>query len=1167
MWLTNVSIRRPIFITMFVLALIVLGIQSRSRMPQEYNPKVDIPYITITTIYTGAGPNEIETLVTEPVEKAVTSTGNLKNVTSTSQDGVSTVIMEFEMGTDLEAAAADVRDKVSAIRSNLPDDADDPKVVKLDISSSPVMIIGLEGNLPSKEMRILADDVIADKLAKVGGVASVNVFGGDEREISVAVNKDRLDAYGIGIGKIVEALKASNLNVPAGSIKEGPRDYSVRTVGEYKSAKEIENTRIYVAASGSNPAMTIRVGDIAEVKDTVAEAERVIRLNGKPTVIFAIQKQSDANTVDVADGIKKELAELQPQLPSGVHPVIAIDQSTFVKDALHDVNKSLMEGILLVVVIVFLFLHTARATFIVAIAIPTSIFATYIPVSAFGFTQNQMVMLALSLVVGILVDDSIVILENIERHLRMREKPKDAALNGRAEIGGAAVAITMVDIVVFLPIAFMGGIVGQFFRQFGVTVAVATAFSLFMSFTLTPMLASRWMKSEMDKERDEEDILRRVELGSASFKDKLDVMAGKLFNILEGFLKGLDRKYLGILEWALHNRFLTIVIGFVSLLVVFSMVMPLPKAWAGTAAMKTMAPRVIIALIALGLAAFAAGIDRKSKGIALGFGIVMAVIALTIYLPFGFGFFPNVDQGQFSVTVRTAPGTSLVATDRVIRQVEKILADMPEMKTVHYKVSDARWYKPTTWFSHHTETQKGFYFAASGTSGSGATGSSDTGPQYGFVMGKVVDKNHRSRSIGAIVEYINKKAADIPGAELISASISTGVSGPTNNIQKEVQGQYMDDIFKEANRVAAVMEKVPGAVDVDVSYKPIMPERRIIVDKLKASKLGLSVSEIATAARTAIDGNDDVKLRDSGTEYPIRVHYVQSERNKTSDVDNLIVATKDGAPIYLRDVADVKYDHAPTKITRKNRQRVIYVTANIAQGSEMGNVNQAIDMALKKAPLVPGTSIGTGGSTKMMTESFGYMISALLLAIVLVYMLMGALFESFLTPFVIMFSLPQAMIGALLALLLTGKSMSIVSMIGIIMLMGLVTKNAILLVDYTNTVRSRGKNRHEALLEAGPTRLRPILMTTLAMIGGMTPTALALSQGSETRSPMAIAVIGGLIVSTLLTLIVIPVVYTVVDDSWQGLLKIIAPKSHKKEHAADTGELDLEPVGVGSDEQ
>lgn len=1135
MWLTNVAIRRPIFIIMFVLALVVIGFQARSRMPKEYNPKVDIPYVTVVTVYAGAGPNEIETLVSEPIEKAVTSIGNLKNVTSRSQDGVSSVTLEFELGTDLNAATADVRDKVSSIRALLPKDADEPKILKLDIASMPIMTIGLAGPLSPKEMRVLADDVVSDKLAKVGGVAAVNVSGGAERELSVAVDKDRLDAYGVGVDKIVTAIRGANLNVPAGSIKEGARDYSIRTVGEYKNAAEIADTRIYIASSGGRPASVVRIGDIADVKDTIAEPDTITRLNGKPSVVFNIQKQSDANTVDVADGVKKELTELQPLLPSGVRPVIAIDQSKFVKDALSDVNRSLMEGILLVVIIVFLFLHTARATFIVAVAIPTSLMATFIPISAFGFTQNQMVLLALSLVVGILVDDSIVILENIERHLRMREQPEEAALNGRSEIGLAAITITMVDIVVFLPIAFMGGIVGSFFRQFGITVACAAAFSLLMSFTLTPMLASKWMKSDDARKRDDENTDRRLAEGNPTFKDRVDVIAGKLFGGLERFIRGLDKRYRGVLEWALHNRFLTVVIGLMSLLVVFIMVVPLAAPGSGPAGMKMMIPRIFIAMLALILAGLAMAIDKKSKAVALVFGITMAVIALTIYLPFGFTFFPQVDQGQFGITIRTAPGTSLVQTDRVVKQVEAILDKLPEMK-------------------------KGYYMTLVGTGSQSGMGGGDSGPQYAVISAKVIDKTLRKRSLDDIIQWVAQRTARVPGTELITVAVTSG-GGPGGNIQKEVQGQNMDDILKEANTVAALMSKVPGAVDVDISYKPSRPERRIVVDQLRASQLDMTVAGVATAARTAIDGDDTVKFRDSGTEYPIRVHFSRSERSQTSDVANLIIGTKEGAPIYLNDVAKVSYDSAPTKIDRKNRQRVVYVTANLAQGAAMGNVDQAIQASLKKTPLVPGTVVNTGGSTQMMNESFGYMGSALLLAVLLVYMLMGALFESFLTPFVIMFSLPQAMVGGLLAMLITGKPMSIVAMIGIIMLMGLVTKNAILLIDYTNTLMSRGKSRHEAILEAGPTRLRPILMTTLAMIGGMLPTALALSEGSETRSPMAICVIGGLILSTMLTLIVIPVMFTIVDDVWHWIKRLVSPNSAKPLQAENNLELTATPAG------
>lgn len=1121
MWLTSVSIRRPIFIIMFVLALIVLGWQSRSKMPQELNPKIDFPYVTVLTTYPGAGPNEIETLVSEPIEEAVGSVGNVREVSSSSQDGVSTVVMEFELGTDLNAAAADVRDKVSAIRSSLPDDIDEPTILKMDIAAEPVMTIGLAGPISPKEMRILADDVIKPRLSKVGGVASVNAVGGEEREIAVAVDKARMEAYGISLSQILAAIKGANLNLPAGSIKEGARDYSIRTVGEFKSADELADVRLNVPGRNNTPDSVIRLGDVAKIEDTVAEAERLSRINGEPSVVLTIQKQSDANTVSVAEGIKKQLEELKPIIPAGVEPVITNDQSVFVEDALNDVNKSLFEGVLLVVVIVFLFLHTARATFIVAIAIPTSIMATYMPIQAFGFTLNTMTLLALSLVVGILVDDSIVVLENIERHLRMRKGKEEAAVDGRSEIGLAAITITMVDIVVFVPVAFMGGIVGQFFRQFGVTVATATAFSLLMSFTLTPMLASKWMKTEDEKERDDEERERRLATGNARFKDRIDVIAGWLFGGLERRFNLVDRNYRGLLEWALHNRFLVLVIGFVSLLVVFSMPGE-PKA----------PGRIVVAAVALALSIVAMLIDRKSWKTALLFGGLLAFIALSIRLPFGFSMFPQTDQGDFSVNITTPPGTSLKATDQVVRRVEKILDDLPEFKPVTYEVSDGL-------FRKHKETQRGYYVSYVGAASAGFFGAS-IGPQYARVQAKVVDKARRDRSIEEIVDAVAAQVANVPGAELITVSAS-GEHG-SSGITKEVQGQNMDDIIKQANILKEVIAKTPGAIDVDISYKESKPERRIIVDRVRAAQYGLTTAQIAMASRGAIAGDDTAKLRDGGTEYPIRIRFDQRDREKSSDVESMIVATKDGAPVYLRDVAKVVYDYAPAKIDRKNRQRVVYVTANLAKGFQMGNVSQSIEKAMKDMERVPGVTIETGGMEQIMYESFMYMIQALMLAILLVYMLMGALFESFLTPFVIMFSLPQAMVGALLALLITGNIMSIVSMIGIIMLMGLVTKNAILLVDYTNTLRGRGRNRHDALLEAGPTRLRPIMMTTFAMIGGMMPTALAVNQGSEFRAPMAIAVIGGLILSTLLTLIVIPVTYTMVDDIWQWVLRLLGRK-------------------------
>ena len=1078
MWLTDVSIRRPVFIIMFILALVILGLNGRRRMPAELYPKIDFPYISVITTYPGAGPPEIETLISEPIEESVGSVADIKELRSTSQDGVSVVGIEFNLGTDINAAAADVRDKLASIRGELPRDIDPPVVYKADVSALPTITLSMSGRLPAKEMRIFADDVVKDRLSRVKGVAAVSVSGGQLREVQVRVDKDRLQAYGIPINEIVAAVSGANMNLPSGSVEEGLKEYAVRTVGEFTSADQIENLRIHVG--GEKSGAVVRLGDIARVRDTVEEPTGHTRLNGKESVIIAVQKQSDANTVDVADGIRKQLPLLKEVLPPGVKVIVIDDQSTFVRDALHDVNRALFEGVLLVILIVFLFLHSARATFIVALAIPTCIVATFLPMFSFGFTLNMITMLGLSLCVGILVDDSIVVIENIHRHLTLGDSPRDAAYNGRSEIGLAAITITLVDVVVFVPIAFMGGIVGQFFRQFGITVATATLFSLFISFTLTPMLASRLLKPER---KDNEESTNR---GTQA----------RVFGGFDRFYAGLDERYRHLLGWALENRLLTIVIGFVSLLVVFSFSFPQPKQ-IGPGWM----PRVIIALIAVILTAVAYK-RNPAKHVALGFGALMVFLALAIRLPFGFDFMPSVDRGEIGITIETPAGTSLAQTDRICRQVEAILSRIPE--TVFY------------------QTRVGT------TGGVSIVGAGQRGPQYASVSYKLVDKIERRHGVDDYIDYINRQTSLIPGADIkVSVGSHMGPSGQP--IQMEVTGRDMNEMNRVARDIAERMERVTGVADVDLSWKVGKPELRVEVDRIRAADMNLSVAQIAAALRTAIAGNTDSKLREGGREYDIRVRLEKFDRNSVSDVSSVIVGQRDGAPIYLRDIASVSLKEGPTQIDRKDRQRLISVSASVSPGYNLGNVQRAVNMAIAGVPM-GATSLNTGGEAQIMGESFADIGNALNLSVALVYMLMAMLFESVLSPLIIMFSLPQALVGGLLALLITGKTLSIISLIGVIMLMGLVTKNAILLVDYTNTLRSRGKPRDEAILEAGPTRLRPILMTTFAMVGGMSPTAIALSRGSEFRSPMAITVIGGLILSALLTLIVIPVVYTITDD-------------------------------------
>jgi HAE1 family hydrophobic/amphiphilic exporter-1 len=1121
--------------TMFVLALVIMGVRSRQAMPKEDMPDVELPYVTIVTQYAGAGPQEIETLVTKPVEDAVAGINGLKHVSSTSRDGLSIVAIEFELGTSLDSASADVRDKVSAIRNSLPKDSSDPAVSRVNISSRPILTIGMAGNLAPSEMRHLADVTVKDAFSKVPGAASVSVQGGDVREVHVEVDKARLQAYGMSLSQVVGAVNAQNLNIPGGSIKESAREYAIRMVGEFTDPKQIEDVRISVPSrSGVGKGAVVRLADVAKVSDTIAEPSVITRLGigdkkATPAIIIGIQKQSGGNTIALGSGVKREMARLlgkvydenqdkvidydpatmkmpRPSrvLPAGIDMVIATDQSATVRESVDDVNKALIEGILLVVLIVFLFLHSTRATFIVALAIPTSMFATFLPLQAQGFTLNTMTLLGLSLAVGILVDDSIVVLENIERHLRMGEEPAEAAINGRSEIGLAAIAITFVDVVVFVPIANMGGIVGQFFRPFGWTVACATLFSLFMSFSLTPMLASRFFEKGHGTEEQ-----RRARKG----------FWGGVFDRFDRFYNGLDRTYGGLLAWTIDNRALTIWIGWATLFAVVSMMFPPLISGGHLTQGKVVIAVIVVALLSLGAAL------SKDKMVAVYTGVFLLALVAMVSLPIGGEFFPDADQGTMGVTVEGPAGQSLTRTDGIVREIGERIRTLKDPKSgksiVEYAV------------------------ATTGTNASGsALGGGDSGSQYGAVDVKLVDKSERSLGVKDVMRNVIAQTADIPGANI--QLVATGGMGSGKPITEEVTGPDMDQNVRVANQLVGAMSKIKGLTDLESSWKVGKPEMQFTVDERKAADLGLSAAQIGSAVRTALQGSGDsgadTRYRERGDEYIIRVQYNKLNRNSISEVGSLVVANVAGKPIYLNDIATIALRNAPNEIKRKDRQRLVSVDANIAQGYAQANLQAAATAAAQQ--IDKGSSnIGVGGMGQIMQESFGFLFSALALAVVLVYMLMAALFESLTTPFVIWLALPQALVGALLGLMVTNKTFSMISMIGIIMLVGLVTKNGILLIDYTNTLRSRGKSRRDAILEAGPTRLRPVLMTTFAMIGGMMPTALALSKGSEQRSPMAVAVIGGLVLSTVLTLLVIPVTYSLMDDlvtgtrsRWLGVL-------------------------------
>lgn len=1054
---------------MVISGLLVLGLVGRSRMPVDLYPKIELPFITIVTVYPGAGPAEMEELVTEPIEDAVSIVPDIDTIRSTSQEGISTVTVEFYYGTDLDVAAADLRDQIDIVQRDLPEDAERPILIKANIAALPLMTIAAFSDRPARELRKIAEDDIKDRLSSLPGVAAVGVSGGEVREIQVAVDKDRLDALGISISQLSQLLAAQNLNLPSGSIKEGRQDISVRLMGRFESVEELRDVVL------PTPVGKIRLGEIADVEDSVADRTDMSRLNRRQSVAITVQKQSDANTVQTADAIRRELKRLEQELPEDVQLVVALDQSEFVRDALYDVQEALILGALLAALIVFVFLHHIRGTFIVALAIPTSMIATFLPISFFGFTLNMMVMLGLALSVGILVDDSIVVLENITRHLRLGEQPDVAALNGRSEIGFAAIAITLVDVVVFVPVAFMGGIVGQFFFAFGITVVVATLFSLFMSFTLTPMLASKFFtRIEATGSSNPGALARR---GPIRW---INAVAGRFFAAFDQAYGALERAYRRILQWPVRSRFA------VRMMLIF----------AGFG---------LLVLVVGGF--FAAGLVKGE-------------------------FMPSVDEARVGVELETPPGTRLEATNRIAAEVEDIVLDRrkyPEVESVDAVVGA---------------------FA-----GAVFIGSTNRGSNYAGLSVKLVDKQERDRSGTEIAHALAEELSALAGA-MVKVHTVGRMAGEQTPIQLELTGATDEELERTAERLAGVVRGVAGLADVDVSWRTGRPEVRARIDREKAADFGLTAVQIARALRQSIAGDTVTTYREGGDEYDVRVRLRGLDRSSVTGISSVLVGTRAGVPVELRDVVEVYQATGYTNLDRKNKQRMVAVTANLA-GIVLGDAQKRITAAirdewgLEKAAKLRGLagllarvrppegakdmSLGNvrmhwGGESEMQAESMGRLNFALMLAALFVFMTMAGLFNSMRDPLVIMFTLPMALVGAIIGLALTQNSISIISMIGIIMLMGIVGKNAILMVDYTRTLRERGHTRAEAVLEAGPTRMRPILMTTFATIGGVLPTALALSRGAEWRSPMAIAVIGGLLLSMVLTLLMIPIMYTAAED-------------------------------------
>ncbi|PKL81677.1 MAG: acriflavin resistance protein [Ignavibacteriae bacterium HGW-Ignavibacteriae-3] len=1020
MTITELSIKRPSLVIIVFSALIVLGLFAFRQLQYELLPKISPPVLTITTIYPGASPNEVETGVTKVIEDAVSGMDKVSEVRSTSSEGVSFVTVELLQSANTDLSLQDAQRRVGQIASRLPAGSKASSISKFALDEIPILRMGASAEMDSKSFYQFMKDKIQPLLSRVPGVGQIALIGGEEREIKVNLDLQKLRAYGFSIPQVTQVIKNANLDFPTGKIKDQDGQFIVRVAGKLTSVNDLKNLSIGESRQGGD----IKLSDIADVEDGIKDYKNIARINFRNTIGIVLQKQTDANAVEVSRLVREEIRRIESVYKNNnLKFEIAQDGSLFTIDAANAVKEDLALAVLLVSIVMLMFLHSIRNSVIVLVAIPCSLISTFIAIWALGFTLNLMTLLGLSLVVGILVDDSIVVLENIYHHLEKGEESRIAALRGRNEIGFAALAITFVDVAVFLPLTLVGGMVGNILREFSAVVVVSTLMSLFVSFTVTPMLASRFAVLERLTNR---------------------TLLGKFAIWFEEKFKVFTEKYVLLLKWALKNR-------------------------------------IKAALITLA-----------------------AFIASFALIPFGFigaEFMTQSDRGEFAVTLEMAPGTTIEQTNIASQKVEKLIGQMPEILRMYSNV---------------------------GASSEGLVGFASSNTTEITVT--LVPRDRRIKSTDQVGDEIKQMVQRIPGVKVRVNPI--GIFGVANQtpIQLTINGPNYDNVVKTADKIQTIVKAIPGTADVRLSAEDGNPETRIEIDRRKLTSFGLSVAEVGQALQIALTGDDDSKLREGDTEYDIKIALDEFDRSKTDEIGNISFTNRKGQQIYLKQFADIYRATGPTKLTRQARSAAVTVFAQVQGGRTTGAISQDMEKAFAKFNFPPGVTYSFQGDVKNQRESFGDLALAMFAAILFTYMVMVALYDSFIYPFVILFSIPLAMIGALLALALTMKALNIFTILGLIMLTGLVAKNAILLVDRTNFMRAQGESVYDALIDAVRMRIRPIFMTTLTMIFAMTPIALSTSSGAEWKSGLAWALIGGLTSSLLLTLLIVPLVYTKVEE-------------------------------------
>jgi HAE1 family hydrophobic/amphiphilic exporter-1 len=1008
--LSRLSIRRGITFTMIYIFVVGFGLFGLSRLKIDLYPDVSFPVIAIITTYTGVAPAEMESLVTKPIEEAVASVENIKHIRSLSKLGASLVLAEFDWGLDLDKSEKDIRNNIDYIREFLPDEADEPLIFQFDPQKMPILFMSVSGPIGPAELRELSRRRIKPALERIEGVASAETAGGLKRQIQVQIDPAKLHAQSLSVDSVISALRRENLQVPGGKLDEGETEFSVRTLSEYTSVEQIADTVI-----GYRNGTPIYIRNVAQVSDAYEEITRVIRNNRKPGILLIVSKNSKANTVQVTNRVIKALPNILRKLPEGVKVGVIFNQADFIKRSISNLSSTAVQAFFLAALVLLFFLRNIRASVIVALSIPISIVVTFTVLDLAGITLNMMSMAGLALAVGMLVDNSIVVLENIFRHGGEGRNSLDSAEHGTTEVTTAIIASTLTTIAVFFPVLFVPGIAGVLFNDMALTICYSLFCSLLVSLTLIPLLSSRFLKIHNEPQR----------RPTSGISDWIDSQQQKLFN-----------RYSRTLNWCLNHRKTTLAIA-----------------------------------------------------------LILFVGSGALFLRLGFDFFPKMDQSQFEIKVERAPGTGLRSTEMTFRQIEDILNEtIPELK------------------NQNTDIGVGETFGAFAK-----------GSYAGEIRVNLIEMEERKRKQMEIESALRKKLEQIPG---ITFSITQGqFLGEEGDLIIYLYGEDIDVARILSEKIKDVIKDIPGAFDVNTSLEAGRPELQLVLDRDRISALGLSTSQVSNAVSTYIKGTRASLFRDRGEEYEILVRLDRRYRENTEVLKDLFVTSPRGDQIPLSSITRIHRSLSPASILRRDQQRVTNISVTI-QGQSLGKVTQQVEAQLEKMEIPSDFSYEIGGSAQDMRTSFKWLGLAFFGAAFIVYMVMASLFESLMAPFIIFLTIPLCVIGVVGILFLTGTTLSVVALIGVIMLAGIVVNNSIVLVDYINQLRGKGRNVREAVMEAGRTRIRPILMTSLTTILALLPLGLGLGSGGEAWAPMARTVIGGLITSTLVTLLVIPVIYT-----------------------------------------